>query len=330
MKRILGKSNIEVSALGMGCWAIGGPAWEKGQPIGWGVTDDAASIRGLERGLAEGINFLDTSNMYGAGHSERLIGKVLKGRRNQAVIATKFGWVFDEERKEKLGYDLSPSFIISSCEDSLRRLNTDYIDLYLLHVGDYPAAKAGDVIEVMEKLVAQGKIRAYGWSTDYPDRAAAIAQGKHCTAVEHNENIFDDNALMLALCESENLASVNRSPLAMGLLSGKYRADTVMNANDIRGRANQAWLKFFQNGRPSAEFLSLIEQIREILTSNGRTLVQGTLAWLWARSPLAIPIPGFRTDAQIAESAGAMEFGPLSPDQMAQIDEALCRSVAEH
>lgn len=107
MKRILGKSNIEVSALGMGCWAIGGPAWEKGQPIGWGVTDDNASIRGLERGLAEGINFLDTSNMYGAGHSEHLIGKVLKGRRSQAVIATKFGWVFDEERKEKLGYDLS-------------------------------------------------------------------------------------------------------------------------------------------------------------------------------------------------------------------------------
>lgn len=132
--------------------------------------------------------------MYGAGHSENLIGKVLKNRRNEAVIATKFGWVFDEERKEKLGYDLSPSFIISSCEDSLRHLCTDYIDLYLLHVGDYPAEKAEEVIEIMEKLVEQGKIRAYGWSTDSPKRASAIALGEHCTAIKHNENVFDDNA----------------------------------------------------------------------------------------------------------------------------------------
>lgn len=323
MKRILGRSDIEISAMGMGCWAIGGPAWEKGQPIGWGTADDKESIRGLECGLAEGITFLDTSNMYGAGHSEKLIGKVLEGRRSQVVVATKFGWVFDETKKEKLGYDLSPSFIMSSCEDSLRRLRTDYIDLYLLHVGDYPANKAAEVAEVMEKLMKQGKIRAYGWSTDLPDRAAALAQGEHCAAIEHNENIFDDNPEMLALCEREGLASVNRSPLAMGLLSGKYRTDTVMKTNDIRGRKNQSWMKFFREGRPSEEFLNRIELIREVLTGDGRTLIQGALGWIWARSPQTVPIPGFRTAAQIRESAGAMQFGPLKQWQMEQIREVL-------
>lgn len=319
MKKVLGKTGIEISAMGMGCWAIGGQAWENGVPIGWGEVNDEDSIRGLECGLEMGVNFLDTSNMYGAGHSERIIGKVLKGKRDKAVIATKFGWIFDEVKKEKLGYDASPAFIRKSLEDSMRRLQTDYIDLYLFHYGVYEVDKAVEVRDTLEELVAEGKIRSYGWSTDLLDRAEVFAQGEHCAAIEHNENIFNDNPPMLSLCESYGLSSVNRAPLAMGILSGKYTSQSMLKKDDIRGKDSPAWMEYFKNGKPSEEFLKKLENVREILTSEGRTLTQGALAWIWAKSPATVPIPGFRTEKQIRENAGAMEHGPLRGEQMEEI-----------
>jgi len=325
MKRMLGRSGIEVSALGLGCWAIGGPFWAGEIPLGWGEVDDHESIRAIHAALDMGINFFDTANVYGAGHSERILGRALAGRRSQVVIATKFNAVFDEKTRQVIGADASPEGIRRACEDSLRRLNTDYIDLYQFHDNGYPADQAGPVRETLEELVKEGKIRFYGWSTDFPDRAEVFAQGPHCTAVQFQLNVLDDNPAVIALCEKYNLAAINRGPLAMGLLTGKYTLQTRVSADDVRGEKSPEWMRYFRDGRPNPEWLAKVEAIREILTSGGRTLAQGALAWLWARSPQNIPIPGFRTVMQVQENAAAMQFGPLTPQQMREIDAILGR-----
>ena len=151
--RKLGRSGIEVSALGMGCWAIGGPFFEKGTPLGWGGVDDNESIRAVHRAMELGVNFFDTANVYGAGHSERVLAKALAGKRKDVVIATKFNAVFDEQTREVTGSDSTPAGIRKACEDSLKRLETDYIDLYQFHDNGFPADKAEPVRETLEELV---------------------------------------------------------------------------------------------------------------------------------------------------------------------------------
>lgn len=314
--RTLGRSGIAVSGLGMGCWAIGGPAWRDGTPIGWGDVDDAESVRAIHKALDLGVTLFDTADIYGAGHSERVLGQALAGRRHQVVIASKFGQLFDEATRQAIGRDASPAHIRRACDASLRRLGTDYLDLYQFHIGDYDLARAAEVRETLEALVAAGKIRAYGWSTDDPARARLFAEGPHCASIQQRLNIFDGNAETLAVCEAANLASLNRGPLAMGLLTGKFTAESTIAENDVRF----GW--DFKAGT-QAERLKKLDALREVLTQDGRTLAQAALGWLWARSEKTIPIPGFKTAAQVAENAAALRFGPLAPSQMQEIERLL-------
>ncbi len=323
--RKLGRSGIEVSPMGLGCWAIGGPFWEGKTPLGWGDVDDDESIRAIHTALDLGITLFDTANVYGAGHSERVLARALAGRRQQVVVATKFNAVFDENTRQVTGSDASPAGIRQACEDSLRRLNTDYIDLYQFHANDYPIEEAQPVREALEGLVQAGKIRAYGWSTDYADRAEVFAQGRHCAAIQLQLNVLDSNPAILALCEKYDLAALNRGPLAMGLLTNRYTPETRPGANDVRGADSPQWMKYFKDGKPNPAWLSKRDAVRDILASGGRTVSQGALAWLWARSERTLPIPGFRTVAQVKENAGAMRFGPLAPEQMQEIDRLLER-----
>jgi len=317
MQRILGRSGIEVSAVGMGCWAIGGPLTnEHGHPVGWGAVDDDESIRAIHCALDLGVNLFDTANVYGAGHSERVLGQALRGRRHEAVIATKFGRVFDEDRRTILYNDASPEGIRTACDGSLTRLGVDCIDLYQFHLADWDLAEAEVVRDVCEELVSAGKIRWYGWSTDDPERARCFAGGRHCVAVQQALNVFGGNLDTLRVCEELGLASLNRGPLAMGLLTGKFSADSRLPEDDLRSRFN------FREG-PHAEQLQRLESIREVLSSGGRTLAQGALAWLWGRSGATLPIPGFRTEAQVRENAEAMGFGPLTGDQLVAIENLL-------
>ena len=136
--RVLGRSGIEVSAIGFGCWAIGGPFSRDGSPAGWGEVDDDESAAALRRALELGITFFDTADVYGTGHSEQVLGRALAGHRDEVVIATKFGNVFDPARRAITGADASPGHIHQACRDSLARLGTDRIDLYQLHLGDLP------------------------------------------------------------------------------------------------------------------------------------------------------------------------------------------------
>jgi len=318
-QRTLGRSDLQVSAMGLGCWAIGGPwYWLDGQG-GWGDIDDNESVCAIHHALENGISFFDTAANYGTGHSERILGRALKGKRDKAVIATKFGFKVNEtEKRVSFREDDHLLHVRAECESSLRNLNIDVIDLYQLHVWDYPLEKVPAMVDLLESLVGEGKIRYYGWSTDSVEGARLFAKGKHCVSIQHDLNVILDAPEMLAVCEELNLASVNRSPLARGALSGKYTKASVFPQNDVR---NDEWSKdhFF------APTLNQLGAIRKILTSNGRTLVQGALAWIWARSEKTIPIPGFKTVAQVEENAKAMQFGPLTAEQMKEIDSLLGR-----
>lgn len=324
-QRTLGRSGITVSAMGLGCWAIGGPFWNGDEPQGWGEVDDNESIRAIHSALDHGVTFFDTANVYGAGHSERVLGKALKGERSRVVIATKFSSLFDESSRQVTGQSALPADIRKACEDSLRRLNTDVIDLYQFHDNGYPAEKAEPVRETLEGLTREGKIRAYGWSTDFSDRAEIFAEGPHCSAIQLQLNVLEDNADVVALCERHNLAAINRGPLAMGLLTGKYTSETKTGIDDVRGERSPSWMKYFKDGKPDPEWLAKVQAVREILTADGRTLTQGAIGWLWARSEKAIPIPGFRTVAQVEENCRALELGPLAQEQFIEIERIMGR-----
>ncbi|MFF0016191.1 aldo/keto reductase [Streptomyces sp. NPDC005374] len=322
--RTLGRSGIEVSAVGFGCWAIGGE-WQDadGQPLGWGRVDDEESVRAVRRALDLGVTFFDTADTYGAGHSERVLGRALGKRRDDVVLATKWGNVFDEDTRTLTGSDDTPAYARRALTASLARLGTDHIDLYQLHLSDLDPVRAAELRDACEEFVGEGLIRAYAWSTDDPARAAVFAEGEHCAAVQHALNVLQDAPDMLSLAEELDLASINRSPLAMGLLAGKRQGPR--DAGDIRSKP-PAWLQGFGDGsRADPEWLARIDALKEILTSNGRTLAQGSLAWLWARSPRTVPIPGFRSVAQAEQNAGAIAKGPLTAEQLTEINVLLER-----
>lgn len=325
MQRFLGRSGIAVSAMGMGCWAIGGPFWNGNEPQGWGEVDDNESIRAIHCTLDHGITFFDTANVYGAGHSERVLGKALAGKRSEVIIATKFSSLFDETTRQVTGRSAQPADIRKACEDSLRRLNTDVIDLYQFHDNGYPAEKAEPVRDTLEALTLEGKIRVYGWSTDFPDRAEVFAWGENCAAIQLQLNVLEDNAALMELCERHNLAAINRGPLAMGLLTGKYSSETKTGIDDVRGEKSPSWMKYFKDGKPHPEWLAKVQAVREVLMQDGRSLSQGAIGWLWARSVKTIPIPGFRTVAQVEENSRALELGPISREQYNEIEEIMGR-----
>lgn len=323
-ERTLGRSSLVVQAMGFGCWAIGGPWTFEGYQAGWGQINDDESIAAVRTAVDMGINFFDTAANYGCGHSERILGRALADRRDQVVIATKFGYRVDEETLNVTHYGDSKNDEVlrrlnEDCETSLRRLNTDIIDLYQFHVGDYDPSSAARVRDALEELVHQGKIRFYGWSTDNPQGAQVFAEGEHCIASQHRLNILQDAPVMLNICDEHNLASVNRGPLGRGLLTGKYNLDSTFPHNDLRHTQTfrNEWI---------VPFLDHLDRLRDILRSGGRTLVQGALAWIWARSSRTIPIPGIKSVEQLQENAAAMDFGPLNQEDMSIIEELLERA----
>lgn len=311
--RTLGKSGLEVSALGLGGWALGGAMASGEQPLGYAGVDDEAARTAIRRGVELGVTLFDTADAYGAGHSERLLGEVLHGEP-QVRIATKFGNTIDEANRQLTGVDVSPGYVRSAVRASLRRLRRDRVDLYQLHHSDVTRPQAEDLVAVLEDLVAEGSLAWWGVSTDDADIARLFASAPHCTAMQLQLNVMDDNPNMLRMCAEHNLAALCRSPLAMGLLGGRYTATSKLPRDDVRGRQPQ-WLRWFSDGRPDPGYLATLEAVRDALTRDGRTLAQGALAWIWAHDQRAIPLPGFRNQDQVEDNAGAIACGPLPQDQ---------------
>jgi len=312
---------MQVSAMGMGCWAIGGP-WtiDQGDGViqaGWGKIDDKESVRAIHAGLDMGVTFFDTAANYGTGHSEHVLGQALQGRRDKVVIATKFGFLVDEAKKEVVADDGQVlKNLRKDCENSLRRLNTDYIDIFQLHKGNYEPELARQLIPELEKLVSEGKIRWFGWSTDDPERAKVFAEAEHCSTVQFDLNVIRDNPAMRAVCQDFDLGGINKSPLYRGILTGKFDSNTVFPEDDIRHGSD------FSSGL-GARLLAQLAEVRSILTEKGHSLPQASLAYIWALDERMVPIPGFKSVKQIQENAGAMELGPLDSEQVQRIRDIL-------
>lgn len=309
----------ETPPLGMGCWAIGGPLYAGTQPLGWGEVDDATSIRAIHAALDGGICYFDTAAAYGAGHSEKVLGRALKGR-NDIVVSTKFGPVCDYATRQVLGEDVSAAAIRASVDGSLKNLGRDRLDLLFLHINALPLAEAGPVFETLSGLRAEGKIDGFGWSTDDPERAVAFADLDGYVAVQHDMNVFRPARKIRAATDPLGLHSIARQPLGMGFLSDRtLRGERIFTDSDIR-QLGTDWMAYFIDGKPAPELFARLQGIRDILCSDGRSVVQGALAWIWAESQTTIPIPGFRLPEQVTENCGALEKGPLTPQQLAEVD----------
>lgn len=317
----LGHLDVRISPLGLGCWAIGGHFTLGGIPDGWGEVDDQESIRAIQSSIERGVNFFDTADAYGTGHSEEVLGRAVKDRRHQVVIATKFGYTYNDTTKEVfMRHDVSSAYIRQACERSLKRLGTDYIDLYQIHVGSLTQDELLEAIDSLDRLRQDGLIRTYGWSTGDAAHAHIFAQKSEGAALQFPLNVLQDAPGMIEVCERHGLAGIINGPLAMGLLSGKFDRQSQLSPADVRGSGHE-WVPYFKDGKAVPAYLKRLESLREILTCNGRTLVQGALAWIWARSGAAIPIPGFKTSMQAEELAGAIAFGPLTIAQMTEIEQ---------
>jgi aryl-alcohol dehydrogenase-like predicted oxidoreductase len=326
-RRQLGVRGPETSALGIGTWAIGGPWDFAGRPAGWGDVDDATSIRALHVAVDGGVRLFDTADCYGAGHSERVLGQAIEqlpaSVRDEIVVATKFGNVTDENTRSGGGKDVSPDYIRRACRASLRRLKLDAIDVYQLHDGASTATEAQDVIATLDALVDDGLIRWYGTSVDAVEVIDAFAGATHSVTAQTQANVFGRTDAVLAAARRGGLAVLARSPLAMGLLAGTYDLGRRPAADDVR--INTPWWDYFDEDMMPA-WLQRLAAVRELLTSESGSLVQGSLRYLWGLDDAIVPIPGVRTPAQAAENAAALALGPLPRDLVEEVDRLLADS----
>jgi len=313
--RRLGRSGIMVSPMGLGTARLAGLGFREDRVLEAGSTAVQDAVRQIQAAVDMGINLFDTADDYGQGWSERILGEALRGRSDDIVVVTKFGEDPMPELEDPLRLDAD--IVRGKCEASLERLGMECIDVYLLHRRDYPLERAPEMMGILEDLVRAGKIRYYGWSTDDVERARLFAGGEHCTAIEHRLNVINDNEDMLRLCQEQDLASLNRVPLLMGVLTGRWTPETKLAEEDPRA----AWFK----DEGFQKLLRCVEDIRPAMTSGGRSYTQGALGWIWGRSPMAIPLPGFRDMAQLQELVRAMEFGPLPEEAMQAVAERVGR-----
>lgn len=319
--KILGQ---DVLPMGMGCWAIGGQFYAGSEPHGFPNVDDAESKRAIRATLDAGLRIFDSAAVYGAGHSERLLGQTLEDQPD-AIVISKLGTAIDEETRQVLHDETEASDVVPAIERSLRRLNRDHVDVMLLHLNALPVATARPIFEQMELAREAGKIRAYGWSTDFPESATAMTDLDGFIGIEHAMNIFVDVPSIQKTVVENDLLAFLRSPLAMGLLTGKYDSETIMPETDVRA-INTVKRDYFQDAKPAKAHLRNLAAIRELLQTGGRTLAQGALCWLLAKSDRNIPVPGARTEKQAIENAGAVAFGPLPDTVMSQIEAIIIRA----
>lgn len=312
-----------IPRIGMGCWAIGGTMRSGDQQTGWGDVDDDASVAAIHQAIDLGVRYFDTADAYGAGHSEQVLARALRGVGDDILVSTKFGNTFDAAARTLTGPSDDPAYVRSAIEASLHRLGRERLDLVFFHLNGHPVEKSEPVFETLADLRRAGKIDAFGWSTDDVGGAEAFADMEGFVAVQHDMNMFRPADDMQTLITGKRLIGVARQPLAMGLLTGKFRpGERRFAKNDIRADG-PAWLAYFRDGAPDPQLLAKLKAVRELLTSNGRTVAQGALGWIWARAPRVIPIPGFRTVEQVEMNAGALAKGPLPASVMAEIDALL-------
>ena len=311
--RELGISGLSVSAIGLGCM---------GMSDFYGASDDAASLATLHRALDIGVSFWDTSDMYGTGRNEMLLARVLKERRDEVELATKFA-IRRGPDGSMLGISGRPEYVRQACDASLTRLGVDHIDLYYQHRVD-PSVPIEDTIGAMADLIAEGKVRHLGMSEASPAtlRRAAAVHPIAALQTEYSLWTRDVEPEILPTCRELGIGLVPYSPLGRGFLTGAFETPDDFAEDDWR-RANPRF-----QGENFRHNLRLVELIRGIAGSKGCTPAQLALAWLLAQGPDVVPIPGTRHVARLEENAGAIDV-ELTEAELAHIDEVLPPGLAQ-
>lgn len=314
--RKLGFSELKLTTIGFGAWAIGGGNWD----WGWGPQDDAESISTIHRALDLGINWIDTAAAYGLGHSEEIVARALKGRREQVFLATKCSLVWDTPQDYKVYNRLKAWSVRQECENSLRRLNTEVIDLYQIHWPN-PDADIEEGWAEIARLIQEGKVR-YAGVSNFSVQQMRRAQAIHPIASlqpEYSMLAREPENELLAYCAENHIGVIAYSPMASGLLTGKYNRQKVaaLPPTDWRVTKNE----YFRE--PSLTLnLEMVESLRSIAERNNRSLGELAVAWVLRRPEVTAAIVGARRPDQIAETALAGDWA-LSDDEQLAIDRIL-------
>jgi aryl-alcohol dehydrogenase-like predicted oxidoreductase len=308
--RQLGSTGIQVSEIGFGAGAIGGHSAASGTPLGWGRTSDDESLAAIRRARELGINFFDTSDSYGFGRSESLLGIVLSRQRQNVVIATKVG--VTRTSAGELRKDFSRQRIFNAVDGSLKRLRTDYIDLYQAHNPTLEELQKEDIQEAMARLQEIGKIRFWGVSVSSVEEGLTIIRKGWGYALQVLYNILNQapEQELFPLAKEKGYGIIARLPLASGLLTGKFRQDTVFSADDIRQN--------FLTAKRLEEAIARVDEAKAIIGGAARSLTEAALQFILANDAVSTAIPGARSGRQIEASAAASE-GRLPADVVAKL-----------
>lgn len=297
--RKLGNTGITVSEIGFGGWAIGGSADAGGTPLGWGKTSDDESLAAIRRAFELGVTFFDTADSYGFGRSESLLGIVLSRRRQDVVIATKVGVVRDVDSRVRK--DFSRQHISHAVDGSLKRLRTDYIDLYQLHNPTLDELRRDDIHEAMDRLQEVGKIRFWGVSISTPEEGIEIVNRGWGYALQVLYNVLNQSPAdqLFPLAKEKGYGIIARVPLASGLLSGKFRTDSVFTKDDVRQN--------FLTPKRLEEVIPRVDEAKSIIGGTARSLAEGALRFVLANDAVSTVIPGARNVRQVEMNASADE-----------------------
>ncbi|WP_035563566.1 aldo/keto reductase [Hymenobacter sp. IS2118] len=309
-KVALGSQGLEVPVEGLGC--MGMTSGVNGMSV-YGEADEAESLATLHRALELGVTMLDTADLYGPMHNERLVGKALAGRRDQYIVATKFGFEVGDDEQWTGGYNGRPEYVRKSVERSLRNLGTDYIDLYYLHRVD-PATPVEDSVGAMSRLVEEGKVRYLGLSEVSADVLRRAHQVHPITALETEYSLFDRKVEEEGILEATRelgIGFVAYSPLGRGFLSGDIKTPDDFEANDSR--------RFFPRyqGENFYRNIALVEQLKVLATAKGVTPAQLALAWVLAQN--VVVIPGTKRRKYLEANVAAASI-VLTPTELAALD----------
>jgi aryl-alcohol dehydrogenase-like predicted oxidoreductase len=303
--RRLGKTDLQVSELGFGAWAIGGNK----HGHSYGPTDQGESLRAIRRAFELGCTFFDTADIYGHGLSEKLLQQALGPHRQACIIATKVGNDFYNGPFRK---NFDPDYIRFALEKSLQRLQTDYIDVYQFHNPPLMMLERGEHYEILDTLKAEGKIRYYGVSVhDAYEGMMAIDTGKP-DIIQVGYNLLRQEAReeLLPFAAERDVGVVVREPLASGMLTGKYRPDSTFAEGDVRAQWPQEYLAFQAQ---------LVDKLRFLITAGQRTLPQAALRFVLDEPSVSVVIPGVKTVAQVDENIAAGALNALSETERAAV-----------
>ena len=308
--RKFGNTSLLVSEIGFGAWAIGGGAMIGTTSIGWGDSDDVVSSKAIHASLDAGINFFDTADIYGLGHSEELLGKTI-GKNKEVIIATKVGNV---SRNEQFTVDYSKEYMLKACEESLRRLQRTTIDYYQLHTARLSHLQQGDCMEVMQLLQQQGKIRYWGLSLNTFDplpEATFLMEQKMGNGFQLVLNLLNQKALdMLPVAAENGYGIIARMPLQFGLLTGKFDKRVSFSNNDHR--KNRLTTQLIEAANIA------LEPVWDMCAKYNCNKTQLALSYLLSFSQVSVIIPGIRTEAQVKDNTAG--FFKLSSEDIAFIN----------